>query len=114
MLPLTRCFFEEVKMNRISTDEIKEGVMFNAPVYFDDEKNMFLGAHKRAKKYHVFSLKRWNVPFLCTNGRVLSEDEAETYEKGRKASLERSVSSGKADVEDLDNLEEIPIEEFQV
>ena len=52
---------------------IKPGVRFSEPVYFEDGKNMFLGAGKSAKAFHVSALKRWNIPFLVTAGTLLEE-----------------------------------------
>ena len=55
-------------MVKISCSEIQEGVAFAAPVYFDDGENMFLGARRPVKKYHIDALKRWNIPFLMASG----------------------------------------------
>ena len=52
---------------------IKPGVRFSEPVYFEDGKNMFLGAGKSAKAFHVSALKRWDIPFLVTAGTLLEE-----------------------------------------
>lgn len=64
-------------MTKIACAEIKEGVLFNQPVFFDDGVNMFLAANHPAKRYHISVLKRWNVPFLLTDGRILNESENE-------------------------------------
>lgn len=61
--------------NKIDSNVIKVGIMFNEPVFFHDGKNMFLGANRRAKPYHVAALKRWNIPYLLTSGNPLSEDQ---------------------------------------
>ena len=65
---------------------IKPGVRFSEPVYFEDGKNMFLGAGKSAKAFHVSALKRWDIPFLVTAGTLL------TSTKTRKSSLRAIIS----------------------
>ena len=46
---------------------------YSVYVYFEDGKNMFLGAGKSAKAFHVSALKRWDIPFLVTAGTLLDE-----------------------------------------
>lgn len=53
---------------------IRPGVRFSAPVYFEDGKNMFLGEKCTAKPFHILALKRWNIPFLVTEGQILPDD----------------------------------------
>ena len=78
---------------KLTQNDIKEGMRFSAPVFFDDGKNMFLAAGKPAKPYHLAALKNWNVPFLLTVGHVLSQAEIETQTS--------------AHLEDVDELEPI-------
>ena len=78
---------------KLTQNDIKEGMRFSAPVFFDDGKNMFLAAGKPAKPYHLAALKHWNVPFLLTVGHVLSQAEIETQTN--------------AHLEDVDELEPI-------
>jgi hypothetical protein len=60
---------------KIKSSEVKEGMRFSAPVFFDDGKNMFLAEGKAAKTYHITALKRWSIPYLLTYGHLLSEPE---------------------------------------
>lgn len=60
---------------KIDSSSIEVGTCFNTPVYFDDGENMFLAANNPAKKYHVDALKRWEIPFLLTDGYILSDKE---------------------------------------
>ena len=82
------------KRQRIACDTITEGVRFSAPVYFNDGENMFLAANHAAKKYHVAALKRWEIPFLWTEGTQLSPapaaaSDADTgFEDGEGGKLE--------------------------
>ncbi|MBP3710026.1 MAG: phosphohydrolase [Treponema sp.] len=60
---------------KIDGSSIKAGMRFSAPIFFADGKNMFLAEGKAARQYHVDAVKRWNIPFLLTCGRLLSENE---------------------------------------
>ena len=67
---------------KIKSSEVKEGMRFSAPVFFDDGKNMFLAEGKAAKTYHITALKRWSIPYLLTYGHLLSEPEKGGEEEG--------------------------------
>lgn len=85
--------------NKIDCSTIKVGIMFNEPVFFHDGKNMFLGANKRAKPYHVAALKRWNIPYLLTSGKPLSEAQILALDN---------------EIEDLEEFEDAePLEELE-
>ena len=76
---------------KLTQNDIKEGMRFSAPVFFDDGRNMFLAAGKPAKSYHLAALKNWKVPFLLTVGHVLSQAEID--------------AQANANLEDVDELE---------
>ncbi|WP_407400655.1 phosphohydrolase [Treponema sp.] len=78
---------------------IKPGVRFNAPVFFEDGQNMFLGANRPAKPFHISALKRWNIPFLVTEGQILPDDYVEEEDVEELEPLE--------DDEDVAELEEL-------
>ena len=78
---------------KLTQNDIKEGMRFSAPVFFDDGKNMFLAAGRPAKPYHLAALKNWNVPFLLTVGHVLSQAEID--------------AQANANLEDVDELEPV-------
>ncbi len=59
--------------NKISCDEIRLGMRFSAPVFFDDGENMFLAEGKTVKLYHMTALARWKIPYLLTFGHVITE-----------------------------------------
>lgn len=64
---------------------IKPGIRFTAPVYFEDAQNLFLGANRPVRAFHISALKRWNVPFLVTEGKmqeelIVQDDEIEELE----------------------------------
>ncbi|HZK20053.1 MAG TPA: HD domain-containing phosphohydrolase [Treponemataceae bacterium] len=66
---------------KIKSEMLKEGTRYSAPVFFDDGENMFLAANKKIKKHHLDIIKRWEVPFLLTEGYELAESEEKTVEK---------------------------------
>ena len=78
---------------KIDCSTIQLGVCFSAPVYFDDGENMFLSQGNPAKKYHLEALKRWDIPFLLTDGYVLSEKEVSdmAHKKTQAQSLESQM-----------------------
>lgn len=78
---------------KLTQNDIKEGIRFSAPVFFDDGKNMFLAARKATKPYHLAALKNWKIPFLFTVGHVLSQAEIDAQTN--------------ANLEDVDELEPI-------
>ena len=82
---------------KLNCSEIRLGMRFSAPVFFDDGKNMFIAEGKAVKQWHLDSLVRWSVPFLLTYGRQLSESEYPQYLQG----------IGASDVEELEELEEV-------
>lgn len=76
-------------MNKIESGDIKKGMRFSAPVFFDDGKNMFLAEGKSAKSYHIAALKRWVIPFVMTSGHELKGEELSKYlaAKNKKATV---------------------------
>ena len=85
-------------MTKIECSLIVPGIRFSSPVYFDDGQNMFLCADHPAKSYHVAAIKRWNIPYLLTEGKMLSPV---------KPKEEKTVAAGFEEVEELDELDEL-------
>jgi len=56
---------------KLQSNNIKIGMKFSAPVFFEDGKNMFLAEGKAVKRYHLDALKRWSIPYLLTYGKRL-------------------------------------------
>jgi hypothetical protein len=79
---------------KINCGELKAGMRFSAPVFFDDGENMFLAEGKSVKPYHLAALVRWQVPFLLTYGHLVSVGEA-------------SADENSADVEELEDADEL-------
>lgn len=86
-------------MRRIEVSEIKVGMRFSAPVFFEDGKNMFIESDIATKPYHISALTKWNIPYLLTDGELLQEGEVVSrYE-------EKSIE----DVEALEELDELDV-----
>lgn len=88
---------------RINCSEIQVGVAYSQPVFFDDGKNMFLAARQSAKPYHVFVLKRWNIPFLFTAGKKLTAEELNAKPKANEFEIVKDFD----ELEVLEELEEL-------
>jgi len=83
------------KLNKIDCKEIKLGMRFSAPVFFDDGENMFLGEEKSVKNYHIEAIRRWNIEYLLTYGHLVLEGK------------ERQSSDNLYMLEDLEELDEV-------
>lgn len=81
------------QIRKIDCSSVQLGMCFSSPVYFDDGENMFLSAKNPVKKYHLEALKRWEIPFLLTEGYVLSDKEISTIasEKSKAESLNNKM-----------------------
>ncbi|MBQ4379582.1 MAG: phosphohydrolase [Treponema sp.] len=82
------------KFSKLDCREIKVGMRFSAPVFFDDGENMFLGEEKTVKNYHIDAIQRWNIKYLVTYGHLVSDGK-------------NPVPASLYMLEDLDGLEEI-------
>ncbi|MFA6936870.1 MAG: phosphohydrolase [Treponema sp.] len=67
---------------KINIENIKEGMRFTAPVFFEDGKNMFLAEGKTIKPYHLSAIKRWQIPYLLTYGHVIGAGEDASVPEG--------------------------------
>lgn len=98
-----------MEMERLDVSKIYEGVCFSQPVYFDDGKNMFLPAGKKAKRYHIAALENWNIPYLLTSGHEIDPKDYVSPTNGDGASLENTQFNivDIEDIESIDDLEEM-------
>ena len=100
-------------MAQIECSEICEGDIYSEPVFFDDQVNMFLGAYKSARKYHVLALKRWNIPFLYTEGHKLTQTEIEEWQREQSQSVfEDTEIPEKFDDGEISDLDSLDLEEL--
>ncbi|MBQ0002087.1 MAG: phosphohydrolase [Treponema sp.] len=96
-------------MQKVNCSDIKLGMRFTMPVFFDDGKNMFLARKHTVKKYHVNALQKWDIPFLLTAGEIMRDEDAENDKEIARMAKRGTMASG--DVEDLEEVEEL--EEFE-
>lgn len=66
------------KFTKIDCKELKLGMRFSAPVFFDDGENMFLGEEKALKNYHINAIQRWNIEYLLTYGHLVTDGKKPT------------------------------------
>ena len=63
-------------MKKFSADDVKVGSRFTLPVFFDQDRNMFVGENIPVTERDVAMLKHWNIKSLYTMGRMLGVGEA--------------------------------------
>lgn len=91
--------------NRIKCSDLREGMRYTAPVFFDDGKNMFLAESKPVKQYHLKALERWNIPFLLTYGHLIDEKKEDSKPKPVAITAMMQVSESSDVVEEFEDLE---------
>ncbi|AEE16345.1 hypothetical protein [Treponema brennaborense] len=79
---------------KIAGGDLQTGMRFSAPLFFEDGRNMFLAEGKSLKPYHLAAVARWNVPFVVTYGKLISDTD-------------KPENGGIEDLEPLDELEEL-------
>lgn len=99
---------------KINCSEIKLGMRFSMPVFFDDGKNMFLAKKRTVKKYHLNAISQWSLPFLLTAGSVIEDTDADMekdFAGFAKANYDKPTEVEELDdfddVEELEELEEL-------
>ena len=70
-------------LRRIKVEDLKEGMIFSEPLFFDDGKNRVLGKMHPVSQRELSVLKQWKVPFVMTAGKSVkkSEEAAEPVEE---------------------------------
>ena len=68
-------------MKKIQTEELKSGMRFSKPVYFE-EGNMLVPADKPLKERDIERLLKWGVTEVQTEGKVITEAETDSGEAG--------------------------------
>lgn len=62
-------------LRRIRIEDLKEGMLFSEPLFFDDGKNRVLGKMHPVTQRELTVLKQWKVPFVMTAGKAVQNDE---------------------------------------
>ena len=60
-------------MNKIKSSDIKLGMSFSSPVFFDDGINMFISEKKPVTQFHISALKNWKIPYVITYGNIIQD-----------------------------------------
>lgn len=97
-------------MQQIKLDTIKEGMKFSEPLFFDDGENMFLPKGQALSAYHLDVLTRWKIPFLLTEGHLITSEVTEVKsEKIEEIEILDEVEEldGADEVEELEDFDEI-------
>ena len=84
-------------LRRIKVEDLKEGMIFSEPLFFDDGKNRVLGKMHPVSQRELSVLKQWKVPFVMTAGKSVqkSEEVAELVEELDTLSDEGEISTAK-------------------
>ena len=85
-------------LRRIKVEDLKEGMLFSEPLFFDDGKNRVLGKMHPVSQRELSVLKQWKVPFVMTAGKSVKKNEeaAEPVEEAEALPDKGEVSTGKA------------------
>ena len=89
-------------LRRIKVEDLKEGMIFSEPLFFDDGKNRVLGKMHPVSQRELSVLKQWKVPFVMTAGKSVkkSEEAAEPVEELNVLPDKGEVSTEKAEKKD--------------
>ncbi len=80
-------------MNRIKSSDIKLGMCFSSPVFFDDGINMFLAEKKPVTQFHLSAIKDWKIPYVITYGKILKDEKNQEIDEDNKlSSLEKQTT----------------------
>ncbi|UTC66079.1 MULTISPECIES: HD domain-containing phosphohydrolase [unclassified Treponema] len=94
-------------LKKIKTAELKTGVRFSAPVFFDDGHNMFLLRGMPLSENELNTLKRWKIQYLVTAGDPVPEGEVLDDDVEELTEIE--------ELEELDEIQEAdPQEEYPI
>jgi len=60
-------------LRRIKVEDLKEGMIFSEPLFFDDGKNRVLGKGHPVSERELSVLKQWKDPFVMTAGKSIKK-----------------------------------------
>ena len=69
------------KMQCVDVAQIKLGMIFSAPLFFEDGENMFIPDNKKITQYHLDVIRNWKVPHLHTYGEEVIRAESDEDEE---------------------------------
>ena len=62
-------------MNKIKSSDLKLGMCFSSPVFFDDGINMFLAEKNPITQFHLSALETWKIPYVITYGTIIQKTQ---------------------------------------
>jgi len=65
-------------MNKIPVSQLRPNMIFDKPVYVSG-KDILVGAYEPLKVSDYERLKKWKIDYVTTEGKIISEMEAEKY-----------------------------------
>lgn len=105
-------------MEKINSEMIELGMKFSEPVYFDDGQNMFLPEKKPVRKFHLDTLKRWNIPYVVTDGRLMANTAIDLDEllgggvsTAENDNIDSSILFPETDGDDFSGISDLPVED---
>ena len=60
-------------MNKIKSSDLRLGMCFSSPVFFDDGINMFLAEKNPITQFHLSALENWKIPYVITYGTIIQK-----------------------------------------
>ena len=77
-------------LRRIKVEDLKEGMIFSEPLFFDDGKNRVLGKMHPVSQRELSVLKQWKVPFVMTAGKSVKKSELDVLPDKGEVSTEKA------------------------
>lgn len=62
-------------MNKIKSSDLKLGMCFSSPVFFEDGTNMFLAEKNPITQNHLSALELWKIPYVITYGTLIQQSK---------------------------------------
>lgn len=94
-------------LKKIRTEELKLGLRFSAPVFFDDGQNMFLLRGMPVSESELNTLKRWRIQYVVTAGDPVPEGEILEDETADLTEIEEGEFI--EDIDEVEDTEDYPI-----
>ena len=69
------------KMQCVDVAQIKLGMIFSAPLFFEDGENMFIPDNQKITQYPLDVIRTWKVPHLLTYGEEVIRAESDEDEE---------------------------------
>ena len=68
-------------MNKIKSSDLKVGMCFSSPVFFEDGVNMFLAEKNPITQNHLSALENWKIPYVITYGTIIQNPKVSEPEE---------------------------------